>query len=288
MQDLRLPRFSFAVAQLAALLAAGAGHAQALSDVPTVEELAHRIGVISDMNEIERFHHIYGYQQDYMLYYAQADLSSRDARHHYKYGVYEGLEGARRLWVNRWGSFTGYADMPIFGSLIDHHQAQGFISVAPDRRSAKARFRTSADRFYTRAGQDLANASQAAQGAEHSVWYENEYVREDGMWKLRSLRVCIYAEGTTRGGYADLPVPGKLGTPIDADPDYWKTLARTDDEPGDWNVLYPDRADGPDRVESPEEYGCFFAKNQTMIRSVVLPFSFDHPVTGKPVRWKNK
>jgi hypothetical protein len=45
---------------------------------------------------------------------------------------------------------------------------------------------------------------------------------------------------------------------------------------------------GPDRVETPEEYGCFFAKNQTMVHSVVLPFHFPNPVTGQMVTWENK
>lgn len=255
---------------------------------PSSAELAQRIGMIADQDAIERLHDIYGYQQDYMLYYAQADLTARKSEHHYKYGIYRDLDGARRLWPGRWGGFTNFSDMPVFGALIDHHQSQGIITIAPDRRTAKARFRTSADRFYSRGGQGLAHASQAAEGAEHSVWYENDYVREDGIWKISGVRVCIYAEGAVGSGFADLPVAGRFGIPADAGPDYWKTRVRTEDDPGDWNVLYPKRANGPDAVETPQEFGCYFAKNQTMIHSVVLPFSFANPVTGKAVQWQNK
>ncbi|NLG77334.1 MAG: hypothetical protein GX535_13960, partial [Xanthomonadaceae bacterium] len=48
----------------------------ARAQIPPLEELEQRIGVVNDMNEIERFHHIYGWQQDYMIYYSQADLAS--------------------------------------------------------------------------------------------------------------------------------------------------------------------------------------------------------------------
>ncbi|NLG74780.1 MAG: SnoaL-like domain-containing protein, partial [Xanthomonadaceae bacterium] len=189
-------------------------------------------------------------------------------------------------WVGNWAGFTGHADMPVFGAMIDHHQAQGVITVAPDRRTAKARYRTSADRFFSRNGQGLTSAAYAAEGADHSVWYENEYLREDGVWKLHKLQVCIYAEGSVGSGYSDLPVPGRLGVPADADEDYWKPRARLAEAPP--VVPYPENPKGPDRVESPSEHGCFSAKNQTMNRSVVLPFHFPNPVTGRPVIWENK
>jgi hypothetical protein len=256
---------------------------------PTVSlpELEQRIGIVNDMDEIERFHHIYGWQQDYMFYYSQADLASDEpGEYRWKYGVFVGKEGARRMWVGNWAGFTGNADMPVFGAMIDHHQAQGVITVAPDRRTAKARYRTSTDRFFSRNGQGLTSAAYAAEGADHSVWYENEYVRENGIWKLKALQVCIYAEGSVGNGYSDLPVPGRLGVPVDADEGYWKPRARLAEAPP--VVTFPENPKGPDRVESPSEHGCFSAKNQTMNRSVVLPFHFPNPVTGERVEWENK
>lgn len=270
-----LPLVSFAVA----------AHAD---EPPSVAELADRIGRVNDHDEIERFHNIYGYQQDYLLNNAQADLNSDVAEHHYKYGIYRGIDGSRRMWAGRFGGFTGYADMPVYGALIDHHQAQGIITIARDRQSAQARFRTSADRFYSRIGIGLSSGAQAAEGADHSVWYENKYAREDGMWKLAGVSVCIYAEGAFASGFADLPVPGRMGVPDDAGPDWWQSRARLRQDPGDWNILYPEFEFGPDEVETAEEFGCYFAKNQTMLHSVVLPFHFPNPVTGKDVTWENE
>jgi hypothetical protein len=65
-------------------------HASAQS-TPSLAELEHRIGIVNDMDEIERFHHIYGFQQDYMIYYSQADLASDEpGEYRWKYGVFVG------------------------------------------------------------------------------------------------------------------------------------------------------------------------------------------------------
>lgn len=260
--------------------------AQAAETRPTFAELEQRIGIVNDSNEIERFQYIYGWHQDYMLYYSQVDLvSDEPGEYRWKGHLYLGKEGARRMWSN-WAGFTGNADMPIFGAMVDHHQAQGVITVAPDRRTAKARFRTSADRFFSRNGEGLASAATAAQGADQSVAYEVGYLRENGIWKLKTLQVCIYGEGGLGSGYSDLPTPGRLGVPVDADADYWKSRARlTEATPA---VTFPQNPKGPDRLELPSAHGCFTAKNQTMNRSFVLPFHFPNPVTGEPVVWENK
>ncbi|MEO6040628.1 MAG: nuclear transport factor 2 family protein, partial [Croceibacterium sp.] len=251
-----------------------------------LQELAQRIGKVSDANEIERFQYIYGYQQDHFLMLEQTDLVSKDSVHRYKNGVYYGKAGAQRFWPGRGGGMARQTDMPIFGSLIDHHESQPVITVSDDRMRVRARFRNSTDRYYTQAfgGAD----SENAKGADQSSWYENEYIREDGVWKIYRFNVCLYAEGSTRAGYADLPEPGKLGTPEDAGPEYWKDFVRTTDDTSGWNVLYPKNPLGPDKVETGEEAGCFFPKNQTMVHSVVLPFHFPNPVTGESVTWKNK
>ena len=256
----------------------------------TAESALRSAAAIVDADEIERLHHVYAWQQDYMLFDYQADLFSDDptASTHYKLGVYEGKAGARRVWAGRFGGFTNHADMPVYGAMIDHHQAQGIISVAPDGLSARARYRTSADSFFSDFGRGLSSEGQTSGGADQSVFYEDRYVKEDGQWKIQSVNVCIYAEGAIGSGVADLPVAGRLGTPLDIGPAYWQTRARTRDDPQHWNDLYPGNPIGPDEVETPDQSGCFFAKNQTMIHSVLFPFHFPNPVTGKPVTWVNR
>ena len=253
-----------------------------------VRELANRIGRVTDANEIERFQYLYGYQQDHFLMLEQADLVSSDFEGHYKNGVYYGKAGARRFWHLRSGGFSRQTDMPIRGSLIDHHQSMPVITVSDDRMTVKARVRNSTDRFYTQVSVGVSNSSEHAKGSDQSSWYENEYIREDGVWKIHRFSVCLYAEGSTRAGYAELPEPGKLGTPEDAGPDYWKDYTRTQGDTTNWNALYPESPIGPDRIETREEQGCFFPKNQVMVHSVVLPFHFTNPVTGERVTWQNK
>jgi hypothetical protein len=264
--------------------------ASAVPDGALLPDLSRRADAVNDLDAIERLHHIYAWQQDYMLFNFQADLFSDDPRAftRYKLGIYQGKEGARRVWAGRFGGFTNHADMPVYGAMIDHHQAQGVITLAPDGRSAQARYRTSADSFFSDFGKGLSSEGQTSGGADQSVIYENQYVKEAGVWKVLSVDVCIYAEGAISSGVADLPVAGRLGAPADAPADYWKSRARTRDDPQNWNDLYPGNPIGPDRIETPEQAGCFFAKNQTMIHSILVPFHFPNPVTGLSVLWKNQ
>ena len=57
--------------------------------------------------------------------------------------------------------------------------------------------------------------------------------------------------------------------------------------PENSNRLFPSNATGPDRLETAEENGCFVAKDQTMAHSMVFPFHYPNPVTGKYVTWKS-
>jgi SnoaL-like domain len=273
---------------------------------PVIADLKHRIGVVNDTDELERFHNAYGFQQDYLLFNDQADLfaDGPGVEVHFQYGVWEGKEGARRLWIGHWGGFSKYAEMPIFGVMIDHHQAQPVIDIAPDRQSARMRVRTSADEVDQYAS--VMKDPQSSTGANQSVIYENDYVKEEGKWKLKVFRLCVYGQGTIGGGYADLPVPGRLGVPnlskkdaslatpiletqiVDAPIHGENSPSLLQDVPEKSMELYPANTIGPNRIETPEQYGCFVAKDQVMIHSELMPFHFPNPVTGKPVVWKNK
>ena len=142
--------------------------------------------------------------------------------------------------------------------------------------------------FVSLLGRGLASGGQITEGAHNSVWYENEYIREDGIWKMNKLHVCIYAEGALGSGYADMPMAGRFGVPAEIDEDYWLSRARLDDDSTAHNVLYPENPIGPDRVETLQEHGCGFAKNQTMIRALSLPFHFPNPVSGETLNWENR
>jgi len=51
-------------------------------------------------------------------------------------------KGVRRLYIDNFSqNFTGKKNGPIYGFLLVHMQLQDIVDVAPDRKTAKARFR---------------------------------------------------------------------------------------------------------------------------------------------------
>jgi hypothetical protein len=110
--------------------------------------------------------------------------------------------------------FTQGVNGPVDGFLLDHFQMQDIITVAPDRQSAKGRFRgllmggSHESREYKPEGLPL-------QFFEAGV-YENDYVREGGVWKVKRLDYMMqwqadYENGWSKtvsqpaAGHADLP-----------------------------------------------------------------------------------
>lgn len=267
----------------AALLALACAPALAMD----YAEAVRRIGKVAAHNDIVRFHHIYGFQQDHLLKSNQAELAHPEGTFLYKYGAWKGLEGAHRLWVGYFGAYTGYADWPIYGAFIDHKMAQPVITVSDDLQTVKAYIRTSADRFFSHQPRNNFN-SLSREGADHSVWYKTEYRRHEGQWKLSFFQACIVAEGAIATGMANLPRAGVLGAPQDMPQDWWRLHERlSEDAAVQTTTLYPENWRGPDHAIPREEFGCYFAKNQVMARSVSLPFNFPNPVTGQEVVWTN-
>jgi hypothetical protein len=272
-----------------AALALGGTTAAARDSAPTaeVEALVTRAGVLNDIYDIERLHGVYAYQQDNRLFDYQPYLFSEDegVETHFMNGVYRGREGAARLWTGRFGAAQGGVNMPTFGYLIDKHDAQGIITVSPDRKTAKARFRTSRDPAPVYPGTSL--AGETLIGVDQSVIYEMDYVRNGDDWRFKTWRICIYAQAYYGAGYAVLPKPGVMGIPADLGPDGWKKydlspekLTATEGSVNAANTYYPQNPVGPDRTETPEQSGCYLARNQVMSKPAVVPFHFAHPVTG--------
>jgi hypothetical protein len=272
-----------AIAMALGLAAAGAANAGDMS----YEQAINRIGKVVAQDEVVRFHHIYGFQQDHLLKSNQSELAHPDGTFMYKYGLWKGLEGAHLLWVGHWGAFTGYVDWPTYGSLIDHKMAQPVLTVSDDLQHVKAYIRTSADRFFSHNPKSIPFSSLSKEGSDHSIWYKIEYSKHEGIWKMSHLQVCIAAEGAIATGMANLPKAGVLGAPKDMPEDWWKGQERLVEDYASTIKPRPENWRGPDESFAPDDFGCYFAKNQVMIHSVVLPFNFPNPVTGKEVLWKN-
>ncbi len=107
-----------------------------------VGQLEQQVGILEDTLEVRNVQHAYGYYMDNFLYDAVIDLFAEDIEIHFFGGIYKGKAGARRLYVDRLrNNFAAGTDGPKYGKLLEHTQFQDIVHVAPDRKTAKARFR---------------------------------------------------------------------------------------------------------------------------------------------------
>ena len=131
---------------------------------------------IKDINDIKRLQRIFGYYFDRGLWDEIRDLFSEDATLEYaRDGVYKGKDKIGEYFYALGGSKSGLRE----GQLNEHFQLMPVITLSDDGLTAKGRWR------------DLSLQGQYGRAA---FWgegpYENEYVKEDGVWKIS--RLCWY------------------------------------------------------------------------------------------------
>jgi len=225
----------------ALLFAAGLGagwRATAASPAPDARTLAREAAVLAqevqlleDQHDLENLQRIYGFYVDKHMWTQVADLFTEDGT--LEIGGRGVFKGKARVaeYLHVLGS-----EGPQDGLLYDHTQMQPIVDVAPDGRTAKARWRA---------------FIQVGQWHGQSRWgmgiYENDYVKEDGVWKIDHLHAYFV-----------------MYTPYDKG---WGVEAQPNTKPGD--KLAPD---APPSVPH-ETYPTIF----------VPPFHYENPVTGQPV-----
>jgi hypothetical protein len=201
----------------------------------TLATLDRRLGLLEDMAQLERLNSIYGY---YLAHLQWDDLtgifSPTGTIEIAKRGVYVGAASVRRN-LNLYGQATD----DQFGLQHNHMQFQPVITVAPDGQSAKLR---------SRALSIMGNWERSSQ------WmggvYENDYVKQNGVWKIERDQVFNTYFVPYTVGWKDVtprPPPGITATnPPDAPP----TLPFE---------MYPS--------------------------AFLPPFHYPNPVTGRAVTW---
>jgi hypothetical protein len=178
---------------------------------------------------IENLHGIYGYYIDEGQWKQAAALFTRNGTYESgQSGVYEGTAS-----IERGLSLMGPPGLEA-GQLNNYVMVQPIISVDAQNRTAKARWRN--DVLLARAGQ----------GRWGGGIYENEYVNENGTWKISKLHYHVTFWGEYEQGWGARPIP--------MDP--------------------PSTTNPPDRPPT--------VIYQSLPKLQVVPFHFDHPVTGRP------
>jgi acetyl esterase/lipase len=214
--------------------ARGARKPQAKDVDALIAETERQIGRVKDFHEIDNLISGYGYYLDKNLWTDLANLFSEDGTIELaQRGVYIGRERVRGFLFNVFGQ-----EGPQENRLGNHIQWQPVIHVAADGQSAKAR---------SRMMQQLSFGRGASLGA--SV-YENEFLKEDGVWKFSVDHTYNTWGASYLGGW--VKQEGRGGVP------------------------------GPSKTYPPDTPPSFtFQMFPTVYE---IPFHYVHPVTAKPPR----
>lgn len=163
--------------------------------------LADRLGKLEDVADIRRLQYSYGYYIDYCHYEDVVKLFAEDGEAIFLSGVYKGHAGIRRLYID-WIQqlFNQGREGADDGFLFDHIQMQDVVTVADDRRTARGRFRG----IMLGGNHDIREYVPAGvpQQMMESGIYENEYVRVDGVWKIKRLDYRLQWQAEYEKGWA--------------------------------------------------------------------------------------
>ncbi|MET0280149.1 MAG: nuclear transport factor 2 family protein [Steroidobacteraceae bacterium] len=161
---------------------------------PRLTQLADRVASIDaqalridDYNQLRNLQAIFGFYHDEALWDQVADLFADDATLEIgQNGVYAGKASIRRYFLGLTGGRTGLQR----GDLSIQGQLSPVITLAADGLTARARWRVQI--------QDAVYGKEANWG---SGVYENEYVKQDGVWKIRRLQLFLRFYAPYEGGW---------------------------------------------------------------------------------------
>lgn len=149
---------------------------------------------LEDLLAIQRLQRAYGYYIDKGYWHEAADLFAADATLEIGVdGVYRGQARIRRILAAYGGGSLDTGPGLPFGQLNMHMQLQPVVTLHADGTHASARWR---------------EMSLLGQYKVSAHWgdavMENTYVKEDGVWKIESLRVYTNFIAPYEGGWAKL------------------------------------------------------------------------------------
>ena len=167
-----------------------------------LDAISTRIERLQDMEEIEILQRSYGYYVDKSLWYSLTDLWTDDGTLEIGgRGVFTGKERVFE-YMNVGLSPVG----PTQGLLMDHQQFQNLATIHEDGLTAEIR----------------GIAFVMSSGGWGHCYYENDFVKEDGVWKMKTLHgpFNMYS-GYAKGWVDDIIIntwPAKFPPPPDLPP----------------------------------------------------------------------
>lgn len=195
--------------------------------------LQRQVELIEDRKAIERLQQMWGHYISEGMTAEAAALFSDSPVASIEYGQQGIYRGRERI-----AAFLGIVARAVPGELRETPVMQPVIHVSADGRSARARWRT------------LVMAGQHGQdGRWEEGPFENEYVKENGVWKIARLHWYTTVNGSYAKGWHREHYP--IAAPL--------------------RELLPD---APPSVQY-----------QAFPKFFLPPYHYFHPVTGKPVAW---
>lgn len=220
-------RFTCGLAVALLTCSAPAGAQDTAGANARLDALDARIGRLEDMNAVERLQQTYGYLVDKSQWEPLAELFSQDGTLEIGgRGVYTGRERVLAYMQTGFGQ-----DGHGAGQLMNHMQFQPIVDISEDGTRARLRSR----------------AYVMSNGGWGLPLYENEFVKEDGVWKIsRLMGPFIMYAGWEKG---------------------WKVQVISNTWPGDRDLSPPDLPPSVVYLMYPSYY--------------IVPYHYANPVSGK-------
>ena len=207
----------------------------------TLAELQARLTRLQDIKDVQNLQKIYGYYQDYCEYQKIVELFTDNDPivEEADRGVYQGKGSIGRYFIDLLGG--GPDKKPRAGYLGIMFQLQGVVTISPDGKTATGR--------WYGMGMEAKPVASLHEGELRQTWingtYENEYVKENNIWKFKKLHFNLTFRTPYEEGWLKCPIIGQNGPDQEIPPDAPPTAYRP----------YPS--------------------------GYHVPFSFPHPVTRK-------
>lgn len=214
-----------------------------------VDELTRQLSAVEDKQQVRTLHFMYGYYLDMCLYQEVCDMFAEDGSVRFLNGLYKGRAGVSRLYLDWFRQmFTKGHNGPVFGFLLDHLMLQDVVTLTPDGKGALLRVRAlNMIGYHDEKPEKLAHMPQQFWGGGI---YENEYVKESGVWKIKRLDYV-----------------GRWQAP------YEQGWAHSSSHLPPFEKTFPENPIGPDVILPEMPY--------SWPKTSVVPFHYAHPVTGK-------
>ncbi|KAJ0116667.1 hypothetical protein J7T55_009817 [Diaporthe amygdali] len=218
-----------------------------------VAALQKEVSRFQDEAEVRKTHFKYGYYLDKCLYNEVVDMFADHPDTYVEFlgSRYRGKAGVKRLYQGRFqNTFVKGRNGPVHGFLLDHIMMQDVVDVDSTGTHAWCRMRA-----LMQAGtHDSVNETHPR---GHVQWwegglYENEYLKENGVWKLFRYRYFPFWHAEFESGWSHTK---KNYIP-------WPTKT------------YPEDPLGPDEI---------LEQKMLWPDTRVIPFHYPHPVTGKKI-----